>query len=91
MKFQLFSIYDRKTEVYTAPMCFHNAEHAKRDMRRELMKDTMLSQFPEDYELVHVGSWDDTKATLEGLSPTGVVCRLSALMKPAGETPPDAS
>lgn len=80
MKLALYSVYDSKTQIFLPPMCFHNDEHAMRDMRLQLERgDTVMSKFPADYELRCVGDWDDHSGELEAVSPSRLVCRVDSL------------
>lgn len=81
MELQLYSVYDKKTQVFSPPMTFHNDEHAQRDLRNEITsKGGMLAKYPEDYELYRVGSWNDYNGKLEAVTPTILVCRVDTLI-----------
>jgi hypothetical protein len=86
MELQLYSLYDKKTQVFTPPMSFHNDEHAQRDLRNEITsKGGLVAKFPEDYELYNVGSWNDHDAAMGVLSPVRLVCRIDSLLEPERE------
>lgn len=81
MQLQLYSVYDKKTQVFSPPMSFHNDEHAQRDLANEVTsKGGMLAKFPSDYELHRVGSWDDHDGKLEAVIPPVLVCRVDQLI-----------
>lgn len=58
MKNILVCVYDRKAAYYAAPVLFRNEEEAKRAFSMAIAKDPMLSQFPEDYDIVKVADMD---------------------------------
>lgn len=80
MKLCMYSIFDVKTRVFFPPMVFHNAEHAKRDLRMELRKGGMMAEFPADYQLYQVGEWFDDSGLIERMIPPVLVCRLDELV-----------
>jgi len=60
MKLQVFSIYDRKGEIYHPPSYCHNIPDACRHFTmRFRQEETMLNLFPGDYSVWHTGEWDD--------------------------------
>ena len=68
MKLELYSIYDSKEEIYYQPHFLLNHSVALRqfgDMAND--KDTKISKHPEDYTLWHLGSYEDSSATLTPL------------------------
>lgn len=64
-----YSICDRKVG-YMAPWAAHNHEEAKR-MFKHLAADktTSIGQEPDDYELWHIGSFDDINGRMMGNEP----------------------
>lgn len=60
MKLKIYSIRDKKAEVYFTPMFLSNDAVAIRMLRGELMSPTSnIAAFPEDYSLHKVGIFDD--------------------------------
>ena len=87
---ELYSIYDRKTRVYSAPMVMVNDAQAKRAVLSEMRHaESMLGQYPEDYDLYMVGTFDDATAELLAMAPADLVCRLDSLLE--GERTPPGS
>lgn len=76
MMLAIFSIYDRKAEVYFPPQCYHNEETAKRSLRMEFEKNplTPMVMFPDDYDLYCVGAWDDATAEIRVVGPPSRRC-----------------
>lgn len=76
---KLYSIYDVKTQVFMPPMVFHNDSHAMRNASSELDRDTMISKFPNDFELMECGKWDDSQGVIVQDGLPRMVCRFSEL------------
>lgn len=56
----MYSIRDSKSEIFNAP--FYKSTHgeAERDFTKLVNDDkSMLSQFPEDFDLYYLGVYDD--------------------------------
>lgn len=58
MKYALISVYDNRAEVYASPVQFRNAAEAKRAYSVSISRDPVLSQFPDDYDLVQIAMFD---------------------------------
>lgn len=55
----IFSMFDKKAKVYAPPFCSENLQVLKRQLTVEVGRgDSMLSQFPTDYEIYHLGYFD---------------------------------
>ena len=68
MKLQVYSVYDHKTEVFHAPNYFHNDGHALRELSMVLGKpNTAFTQYPEDFSIYQVGTFEDSKGLLQPL------------------------
>ena len=72
---KVYSVRDKKTEMFNPP--FYQATHgeAERSFHR-LVNDpkTNINQFPEDYDLYYLGEFDDNKGQLISMdSPVHVV------------------
>jgi len=56
----IYSVFDKKTAVFCSPFVSHNDLTAIRDFTSACRDPaSVISKFPEDYELYHVGDWDD--------------------------------
>lgn len=65
MKKVYYSIYDTASGVYNQPFLQHSDKEAKRSFEQLATDDeTQIGKHPEDYYLVRVGQFDDTKGTL---------------------------
>lgn len=68
MQLMAYSVRDMKTEIYTPP--FFNKSHGEAERTfRELINDenTMPGKYPEDYDLYHLGVYDDQTGTMKVL------------------------
>lgn len=66
MLLQVFSVRDSKAEVFNTPWFAKNRGEAERIFTGLVRKEeTMVSQFPEDYDLYHLGTYCDQKGTVE--------------------------
>lgn len=60
MILQMYSVRDSKGEIYNPP--FFNKTHGEAERNfRELANDekSMVSKYPEDYDLYYLGNYDD--------------------------------
>lgn len=66
MKLQLFTIHDTKTDVFAPPICQKSQGEAERTFNQMVHDDrTMISKYPEDYDLYHLGSYCDNTGKFE--------------------------
>lgn len=63
---QIFSFYDSKSRTYSNPYAFPNLEVAIRQLQDVMqMPDALFAKHPEDFQLFHLGSFDDELAKFE--------------------------
>lgn len=76
---QVFSIFDAKAKAFGQPFFAFNGSVAMRTVAA-VARDgqSLVSKFPEDYQLYHIGQFNDETALLEAVSPT-VVCAVVSL------------
>lgn len=69
MLLKAFSIRDAKAEIYNPPFFKKTMGEAERDFH-QLCKDdkSMPAKYPEDYDLYHVGQYDDNNGKFEPLA-----------------------
>lgn len=80
MLLKLYSIWDKKVQVFSAPFAFHNDEHAKRSLTMELRKSNVpMAEFPEDYQLYFLSDFSDHDAGFKAATPPLLVCEVSEL------------
>lgn len=68
MELKIYSVRDSKGEVFHTPFFKKTHGEAERDFTA-VARDgkSTISQFPEDYDLYFVGTYDDTKGTFKSL------------------------
>lgn len=68
MQMQVFSIFDQKAKVFNLPFFKHTAAEAERDFTA-VVRDpkSVPGQFPEDFDLYHVGEYDDQTGIIKSL------------------------
>lgn len=87
MILRVYSIFDRKAEVFNAPMCFVNDDILRRALTQIIPNDADMQRFPEDFDVYFIGTFDNGSGYVglrEGDTP-GIVLRLTDLF---GEKPP---
>jgi len=65
---KVFSIRDAKAQMYNQPFFQRTHGEAERNFQ-QLVKDekSMISKFPDDYDLYFIGEYDDNAGTLKPL------------------------
>lgn len=76
---QMYAVFDSKSQAYCNPFLAPREEIAIRDFTRAARDPSLeISQFPEDFSLQHLGSFDDTTGKFEILlNPVPVVTALN--------------
>lgn len=73
MKLALFSVQDLKAGVFLSPFPARSAIDAKRQIaasfENSAMRDTPVAKNPEDFRLMHVGSFDDESGEITAVLP----------------------
>jgi len=69
MKRKIYAIRDGKGEYYNQPFFLNTHGEAERTLL-ELRKDekSMIHKYPEDYDLYHLGEYDDQTGQIAGLA-----------------------
>jgi len=92
MILQCYSIYDIKADIYHVPNFCHNTAHAKRVYAIEIGKSqTVFHQYPEDFRIFHVASYDDSTGIMKPVEPVHYVCEMQELVvkQPGNEDKPE--
>lgn len=77
---QMYSIFDTKASLFGGPFFAFNDGVAQRNVAASVRGgDSLLSKFPEDYQLFRVGAFDDQSGIVEPAIPAVHVCNLSSL------------
>lgn len=69
MILKAYAIRDSKAEMYNVP--FFNKTHGEAERNfKQLVNDekSMVHKYPDDYDLYHIGQYDDDKGVLIALS-----------------------
>ena len=87
----VYSIHDTKAERFTPPFLAPTDEEAKRCVFMAVRGNSgMLSQFPEDFTLFRVATWDECSGVIEPIESVAVgnvLVILSAFHKPVESEP----
>lgn len=75
MKQRVYAIRDAKADVYLQPFFRKTHGEAERDFRTLVGDEkSMISKYPDDYDLYYLGDYDDQTGAIERLdTPTHVV------------------
>ena len=70
----VFSIYDNKASAFASPFLQANEEMALRGIRTVISSqpEQMMSQYPEDFELYYLGTFDDQSGEFVGQTPKSI-------------------
>lgn len=80
---KMFSIKDQKAGIFYPPFFKNTHGEAERDFHTAVNdKQTKLFQYPEDFDLYYMGTYDDNNGTFQGLdTPLHVKKAISCLPK----------
>lgn len=68
MKLKIYSIRDSKAEIYRQP--FFCSSHGEAERNFEMLVNdskSLVSQYPDDFDLYYIGKFDDDKGMVEAL------------------------
>ena len=75
----IYSIFDKKAAFYLTPFFLRNDPEAQRAVQQMLQtRDNQLALSPQDYQLVRIGTYDDTTSEIIPTE-TVVICEVVAL------------
>lgn len=77
---KIFSIRDSKGEIYGQPFFQKTAGEAERSFK-SLVQDekSMVSKYPEDFDLYYLGEYDDLTGKIKSLDTPSHICKAVAL------------
>lgn len=82
MKLQVVAVADRALQAFNRPICVQALGLAVRSFQDEVNNTSSeLSKHPEDYELHHLGVFDDQTGAFESFRSTIVLVRGKDLVK----------
>lgn len=68
MKFNLYTVYDSKSGIYSPPFCFINHPVAVRSFTESVKNvDSQIAKTPDDFSLLLLGTYDDVTAVADML------------------------
>lgn len=75
MLLQVFSVFDMKASHYGQPFFMANRASAQRALQMQLRQDkgTVLAQYPADFQLYYLGTFDDDAGMFNAVSPQFVI------------------
>lgn len=80
MKTKLYSIYDSKALAFLPPICAATDGVAVRMFQSAVLKEGHdFNQYPEDYSLHQVGTWEDETGELDQAEPNKAITTAMAL------------
>lgn len=62
----VYAVHDKKAKTYETPFCLPNNAYAIRSFQDAVNKDTPYGKFPEDFELVVLGTYNQETGLLKG-------------------------
>lgn len=79
---ELFCVYDLKAEYFGSPFTARNSAVAQRLFERLCFSgESEISKAPTDYTLVHIGSFDDSNASITTIAPVTVCSGAQLLLE----------
>lgn len=79
---KIFSVHDAKAEAYLPPFYMRRTGEAERAFSANV-KDTstQFNQFPSDYTLVELGTFDEDTAQIKTYETPHIICNASTLLQ----------
>lgn len=88
---KVYSIRDAKASVFNQPFFKITHGEAERDFHRLVNDDkSMVWQYPDDYDLYYLGTYDDVKGVFTSLETPEHIAK-AALVKQGASTMPNIS
>lgn len=83
MKQKAYSIRDQKSEIFNLPFFAKTHGEAERNFGAVVNDEkTVVGQHPEDFDLYHIGEYDDNLGQFEPLDTPQVIIKAVQLKKP---------
>ena len=78
MEYEIFVIYDARSNRYSSPMCFDNDAVAVREIVTNAMKPyTAANTHPEDYTVYKIGIYSENDGIISSFSKPERICALN--------------
>lgn len=80
-KMEIFAIRDTKAEAFNPPFYQRTKAEAERSLQRLVLDpDSNVSKFPEDFDLYHLGTYNDSTGEISPLpSPEHIIKAINVL------------
>lgn len=76
----MYSIFDSRSGIYNSPfVAFSDGDASRAVIRQARNPESQIAQFPEDYVLYRIGSFDERTGLLTQVTPE-TVARISTLV-----------
>lgn len=86
MKYVMLSVRDSAMDAFAAPFTVRAIGQAIRSFSDEVNRpESPMFAHPSDYELFHVGTFDEETGLVEAVSPPRSVARAADQKRPPGE------
>lgn len=80
---RIFSIFDRKSLAFATPFFMKTTGEATRALREHLKDgNSLISKYPEDFELYEVGGFDDQTGRLIDPQESQFILNAASLLEP---------
>ena len=82
MNLNMYSVFDVKSKIFHPPQFCHNQEHALRYFAMQFKdSSTVMAQYPADFQIFDVGTYDDSTAEIVPTYPPTFVCHVSDIVE----------
>lgn len=78
----VYTVRDNKAGTFNTPFFQPTDIHALRAFKTEVNRaaaDNMIYLYPEEFDLVHIGNFDEKKGVLDGTSAKGLLANAATL------------
>lgn len=79
---EIYTVKDNKAGTFNTPFFQPTDVHALRAFKAEVNRaseSNMIYLYPEDWELWHIGSFDEKSGAVENLAPRGLLAHATGL------------
>lgn len=78
MEYEMYVIYDARSNKYSTPMCFDNDAVAIREIVTNAMKPyTVANTHPEDFIVYKIGVYNETDGVINSFNKPERICGLN--------------
>ncbi len=81
MKLMIYTVYDKKAQIYHPPYYCHNVGHATRMFKTMFQqKESVINQYPEDFQVFELGEFNDSTGKMIGYQQPNFICTAADLI-----------